>query len=106
MSWTLAFASIVIGLAEMRSMILPLISTSEGAESAALLPSKIRTPWKRVDVAGAASGAPCAKLDWQAPINSAASSWEGLARDREEQIARQERITALEKNRGGDGGAT
>ena len=35
-----------------------------------------------------------------------AETWEGLARDREEQIARQERITALEKNRGGDGGAT
>ena len=30
-----------------------------------------------------------------------AETWEGLARDREEQIARQERITALE-NKGGE----
>ena len=35
-----------------------------------------------------------------------AETWEGLARQREEQIARQERITALEKNPDGDGGAT
>jgi hypothetical protein len=35
-----------------------------------------------------------------------AETWEGLARDREEQIARQERITALEKNRDGDGGSS
>ena len=34
-----------------------------------------------------------------------AETWEGLARDREEQIAQQERITALEKKRD-DGGAT
>jgi hypothetical protein len=35
---TLAFASTAIGLADMRSMVLPLTSTSEGTESAALLP--------------------------------------------------------------------
>ena len=35
-----------------------------------------------------------------------AETWEGLARDREEQIARQERIIALEKNRDGDSSAT
>jgi hypothetical protein len=35
-----------------------------------------------------------------------AETWEGLARDREEQIARQERMSALEGNEDGDGGAT
>ena len=34
MTWTFAFASTVIGLADMRSMVLPLTSTLEGAESA------------------------------------------------------------------------
>jgi hypothetical protein len=31
-----------------------------------------------------------------------ADTWEGLARDREDQLAREERISALEKNRNGD----
>ncbi len=35
-----------------------------------------------------------------------AETWEGLARDREEQIARQERMSALEENEDGDGGTT
>jgi hypothetical protein len=35
-----------------------------------------------------------------------AETWEGLARDREEQIARQERMSALEGNEDGDGGTT
>ena len=43
MTRTLAFGSTAIGLAEMRSMALPLTITLEGAESAALLPSKMRT---------------------------------------------------------------
>ena len=34
-----------------------------------------------------------------------ADTWDGLARDREEQIARQERITALEANADEGGGA-
>ena len=43
MTRTSALASTVIGLAEMRSMVLPLTRTLEGADSAALLPSKMRT---------------------------------------------------------------
>jgi hypothetical protein len=35
-----------------------------------------------------------------------AETWEGLARDREEQIARQERMSALDGSGDGDGGTT
>ena len=38
-----AFASTAIGVTDMRSMMLPLTRTLEGADNAALLPSKIRT---------------------------------------------------------------
>ena len=40
---TPTFVSTVIGVTDMRSMVLPRTSTLEGAESAALLPSKMRT---------------------------------------------------------------
>ena len=43
MTRTLAFVSTVIGFTDIRSMVLPLTSTLEGAESVALLPSKMRT---------------------------------------------------------------
>ena len=33
MTWTFAFASTVIGLADIRSIVLPLINTLEGADS-------------------------------------------------------------------------
>src|SRR5580704_3646020 len=79
---TLAFASIVIGPAEMRAMVLPRTRTLEGAESVALLPSKMRTFRKSVGwgLAGVANGAkpgasksasPCAKLTWQKAITNA-----------------------------------
>ena len=43
----------------MRSMMLPLTSTLDGAESEPLLPSKIRTFWNNVALAFA-GGLPCA----------------------------------------------
>ena len=47
-----------------------------------------------------------AKEEARTQLLQMADTWEGLARDREEQITRQERITALENNREPDGGAT
>src|SRR5580704_68648 len=44
----------------MRSMMLPLTSTLDGAESEPLLPSKIRTFWNSVALAFA-DGLPCAR---------------------------------------------
>ena len=43
MTSTSSFASTVMGLEEMRSIVLPLTRTCDGAESAGLLPSKMRT---------------------------------------------------------------
>jgi hypothetical protein len=40
--------STVIGLVDIRSMVLPLTNTSEGVERAALLPLKMRTFWNNV----------------------------------------------------------
>ena len=43
MTRILFFVSILIGLVDIRSMVLPLTRTFEGAESTGLLPSKMRT---------------------------------------------------------------
>ena len=43
MTWTFAFASTVIGLADIRSIVLPLTNTLEGADSVERVPSKMRT---------------------------------------------------------------
>ena len=43
MTWTFAFVSTVIGPADIRSIVLSLINTLDGADSVECVPSKIRT---------------------------------------------------------------
>ena len=81
---TSAPASVAVGLADIRSMMLLLTSTLEGADSAAFLPSKMRTFRKSVapavGKAGAASSGPsssasyCARPGWHSPARNAAAS--------------------------------
>src|SRR6185312_14252552 len=59
--------SAAIGEAEIRSMMLPLTSTWDGAERALPLPSKIRTFWKSV-VLALVGGLPCARRADDRPI--------------------------------------
>src|SRR5262245_57276495 len=68
-----ALRSTAIGCAEIAAILLLRTRTLEGAESAALLPSKMRTFWKSV-VPPSAEGAGCARLAWQSPIESTAAS--------------------------------
>ena len=56
---TVTPGSAAIGSVEMRSMILPLISTLDGAESEAPLPSKMRTFSNNVAPASFSGGLPC-----------------------------------------------
>src|SRR5579883_2617887 len=58
---TVVPGSVSIGAVEMRAMMLPLISTFDGAESDVALPSKMRTFWNNVTPA-VASGLSCARV--------------------------------------------
>jgi len=62
-----------IGSVEMRSMILPWISTLDGADSEAPLPSKMRTFWNNVALAFA-GGLPCARAAATSPMGISESA--------------------------------
>ena len=64
---TSALPSTVIGLVDMRSMMLPLTSTLEGADRTELLPSKMRTFSKSV-ATSFADVVPCARTEEDNPI--------------------------------------
>src|SRR6516164_703004 len=86
-SITRAPASTVIGLVEMRSILLPRTSTLEDVESVELFPSKMRTFWKSV-ASLSAGGVRCASPGGESATSSAASiKIEGSKRPRTRDLA-------------------
>src|SRR5271156_1217897 len=71
-----------MGVVEMRSMMLPLTSTLDGAESAPPLPSKIRTFWNSVAPAFV-GGLPCAQAAEASPTAINGSATTRIRRDME-----------------------
>src|SRR6516165_817358 len=72
--------SVAIGSVEMRSMILPLIRTLEGADSEAPFPSKMRTFWNNVALV-VAGGLPCARAADANPTAISGSAVMKILRD-------------------------
>ena len=89
MTRTSAALSTAIGSAAMRSIVLPLTNTLEGAERAAPLPSKIRTFWNSVaapparlvgkagDSGASRAASPCPRLARQSPTRSTTAKTDG-----------------------------
>src|SRR5215813_3000136 len=72
--------SAAIGSVEMRSMILPLIRTLDGADSEAPFPSKMRTFWNNVALV-VAGGLPCARALDASPTVRSGSAATKILRD-------------------------
>src|SRR5215510_14448135 len=72
--------SAAIGSVEMRSMILPLTRTLDGADSEAPFPSKMRTFWNNVALF-VAGGLPCARAADASPTAISGSAATKILRD-------------------------